>query len=159
MSDTMRRPRADECDHITGLCLNSKRSLGYDEAFMAQCEDELTVTPGDLENAEFWGLDRDGQLIGVGALRLDLEKREGEIKTFFIAPDLRGSGVGRLIWAQLLERAGAHGLKRLTLTSEPLSTGFYEKLGFAVIGQEPSGSIEGRFLPLMELKLGERTSA
>jgi len=148
----IRRPLSDEVDLMTQLCLRSKKSVGYDDAFMAQCVDELTVTREKLRQGEFWVFVTD-QIDGLVCLKVDLERREGEIESFFIAPESQNQGIGRSLWRKVLERAECLGLKRLHLDSEPLSVGFYEKLGFKIVGQTPSGSIPGRMLPLMEMTI------
>ena len=150
---TIRRPRADECAHMTALCLASKQSLGYDDKFMAMCVDELSVTPERLSTHEFWVYDEGGTIFGLVCLARKGETQEAEIKSFFIDAKQRGSGIGSKLWNKVLERCHELKIKRLHLDSEPLSAGFYEKLGFKTIGGVPSGSIPNRVLPLMELKL------
>ena len=125
---------------------------------MAQCVEELTITPQDLKQAEFVGLDRDGQLVGIGALVVDKPNGQGEIRTMFVDANHGGTGIGLTIMQELLRKAGRHELEMLHLSSEPLSADFYAGFGFVVVGKERSGSIAGRFLPKMELRLGSVTS-
>lgn len=149
---TIRRPSLEEADFMTQLCLRSKQSIGYDDAFMAQCQDELAVTPERLQQGEFWVFAQT-QIEGFVCLKVAPDGRSGEISSFFIAPESQKKSIGRLLWRKILERSKELGLKKLRLDSEPLSAGFYEKLGFEVIGQVSSGSIPGRMLPLMEMTL------
>lgn len=50
----IRRARPDEADALTDLSMRSKRSNGYDDAFMEACREELTVTPKRLAEGEYW---------------------------------------------------------------------------------------------------------
>ena len=58
MEIKIRKARPDEAAEITALSIRSKRSNGYDEAFMAACREELTVTEDDLADGEYWVDDR-----------------------------------------------------------------------------------------------------
>lgn len=138
---------------MTDLCLKSKASLGYDEAFMAMCVEELTITPQRLKRDEFWVYENGGKVLGFVCLKPDGDGISGEIKSFFIEAGHKGMGIGRVLWSKALERAQELDLERLHLDSEPLSVGFYEKLGFKVTGETPSGSIPDRMLPKMELEI------
>lgn len=45
---TIRPARPDEAAALSALALHAKAHWGYDEAFLAACRDDLTVTPGDI---------------------------------------------------------------------------------------------------------------
>ncbi len=142
---------------MTRLCLASKQSLGYDDAFMAMCVDELSVTPDKLLANEFWAYDEGETMWGFVCLAHNAPSSDAEIKSFFIDATRRGSGIGLKLWEKILQRCAALNITKLHLDSEPLSASFYEKLGFKTIGEVPSGSIPNRVLPLMELILDEAT--
>lgn len=148
----IRRAQPKEAARLTELCLKSKASLGYDEEFMAQCVAPLTITSDMIQNGEYWVLDDEG-LGGVVCLKTDDGGKAAEVSRFFIASDKRGAGIGSLLWQKVLSRCRELGVQRIYLTSEPLSAGFYEKLGFVVVGQEASDTFEGRSLPIMERRL------
>ena len=152
MDIEIRRARAEDVDLLTELSIRSKRSNGYDEAFMAACREELTVTGQSLCDGEYWVAEGD-DLCGCACLSADPDGRAGEIHAFFIDPDWQRRGIGRLLWRKLLERAQESGLVRLYLDADPAAVPFYEALGFEVTGDSPSGSIAGRTLPHMTLVL------
>jgi len=145
----IRPARIDEAGALTALCLRSKRSNGYDDAFMAACVAELTVTPERLAQGGFWVAERQGPC-GCAALRA------GEVETFFVDPDSKGQGIGRALWGAVLAHAHETGMTVLHLDADPAAEGFYRRLGFETVGRAPSGSIPGRTLPRMERRLGER---
>ena len=152
MTLQIRRARPDETDRLTELSLRSKASNGYDEAFMAACREELTVTAADLLVGEYWVADA-RELRGCACLAPDSGAPTGEIHAFFVDPESKRQGIGRLLWAKLRERAGELGLSELRLDADPAAVPFYEALGFRTVGEAPSASIPGRSLPHMVLKL------
>ncbi|MTI45374.1 N-acetylglutamate synthase-like GNAT family acetyltransferase [Roseibium hamelinense] len=145
-----RRATVLDLGSLTALCLLSKQSNGYDDAFMAQCLEELRVRPDWLED-EFWLAEtQDGELVGCARLRFE-GSTQGEIATCFVHPDHHGKSIGRRLMNRLLESANCSGLSSIVLDADPNAVPFYEKMGFQVIDETPSGSIPGRFLPLTEL--------
>lgn len=152
MGIAIRRARPEDADVLTDLSIRSKRSNGYDEAFMAACRAELTVTRKSLREGEYW-VAQSGVVCGCACLSADADGRSGEIHAFFIDLAWQRRGIGRLLWAKLLERAKESGLERLYLDADPAAVPFYEALGFEVTGTSPSGSIAGRTLPRMTLGL------
>ncbi|MEM1045983.1 MAG: GNAT family N-acetyltransferase [Pseudomonadota bacterium] len=152
MTIEIRRARADEAGELTELCLRSKQSNGYDDAFMAACRDELTITPDRLEEGEYWVAVSDS-LCGCACLLVDQASKTGEVHAFFIDPACQRRGIGRRLWKKLLERAGDCGLSRLDLEADPFAVPFYQALGFRIVGEAPSGSIPGRMIPTMQLDL------
>lgn len=157
----IRAARLDDASAMTELCLQSKQSNGYDDAFMSACRDELTVTPDALTEAMFWVVVPEGQpsvYCGCAALSLDPPAAgqvadTGEVHSFFVAPARQGNGIGRLMWNNLLAQACRLGLRRLHLDADPHAVPFYQAMGFEVIGQSASGSVPGRMLPLMSCEI------
>ncbi len=89
----------------------------------------------------------------LGFYRLVVEGAEGEVADCFVNPSALRQGVGAALMQHLKEVAVAKGVKRLVLHSDPHAEPFYLSLGYVRFGQSPSGSIPGRYLPLMELTL------
>lgn len=145
---TIRRARDDEADVLTELSLRSKRSNGYDDAFMAACREELTVTDQRLAEGEYWVAEC-GEIRGCACLLPDPDGRSGEVHAFFIDPAWQRKGIGRLLWQKLVQRARETELSELRLDADPAAVPFYEAMGFKVVGEAASGSIAGRMLPHM----------
>ncbi|WP_306364028.1 amino-acid N-acetyltransferase [Nocardia sp. CC227C] len=83
---------------------------------------------------EFWVAELDGRLVGCGALHV-LWADLGEVRTVAVHPDVKGSGVGHLLVAQLITVARELELKRLfVLTFE---VDFFGRHGFAEIDGTP----------------------
>lgn len=73
----------------------------------------------------------------VGTARLLVKGPVGKIGRVCVLPEVRGSGLGAaLIGAALEELARMPGVTEAYLGSQSHATGFYEKLGFTVEGEE-----------------------
>lgn len=152
MKVAIRKARADEAEALTDLSMRSKQSNGYDDAFMAACRAELTVTPSSMAEDEYWVAETDG-LCGCVCLIDNRDGVSGEVHAFFVDPAMKRRGIGRLLWDKVVERAKAKGLTMLHLDADPSAVPFYEAMGFVVGGEAPSGSIAGRMLPRVEIRL------
>jgi GNAT superfamily N-acetyltransferase len=146
----IRPARPDECAELSALALRSKAFWGYDEAFLEACREELTVRPELLGPWRVTVIEEGGRLDGFSALSGD--PPEGEIEFLFVEPSRMGTGLGRALWEDVVERARAEGFESLVVLSDPGAVPFYERMRARRIGAEPSGSIPGRTLPKLRLR-------
>ncbi|MFF9685692.1 GNAT family N-acetyltransferase [Streptomyces sp. NPDC014623] len=147
----LRPGRPEEAAELTGLALRSKAHWGYDEAFMAACRDELTVSPGDAAGGRTAVAEEGGRLLGFTTL--SGEPPEGALGMMFVEPDAIGRGVGRQLFEHTAAQARRLGFVRLLIDADPHAEAFYAAMGAVRIGVAPSGSVPGRELPLLELDL------
>jgi GNAT superfamily N-acetyltransferase len=147
----VRPARPAEAAALTDLALRAKASWGYGAAFMAACRAELTVTPEKLAAWRVWAAELEGRLAGMIALRA--EGAEAELEDFFVEPDLQGRGVGAALMARFLAACREQGIARIGVDADPNAEAIYARFGFVTVGRSPSGSIPGRFLPRMRLRL------
>ncbi|MCT7374334.1 GNAT family N-acetyltransferase [Chelativorans salis] len=133
---------------MTSLCLRAKAVHGYDEAFIEACRNELTVDPtsSGLVVAE------DGA-IPVGLAEVVIAGERAELEKLFVEPECHGRGLGRRLFEWAKAEAKSHGACEIVIDSDPGAAAFYERMGAAVMGQSPSGSIAGRLLPRLRLPL------
>ena len=83
---------------------------------------------------EFWVAERDGSIVGCGALHV-LWEDLAEVRTVAVAPEAAGQGVGHAVVARLIELARELGLARVfVLTFE---TEFFGRHGFVKIDGPP----------------------
>ncbi|RJO74733.1 amino-acid N-acetyltransferase [Nocardia panacis] len=83
---------------------------------------------------EFWVAELDGRVVGCGALHV-LWADLGEVRTVAVDPDVKGTGVGKLVVRQLVAVARELALKRVfVLTFE---TKFFGSHGFVEIDGTP----------------------
>ncbi|MHA7777535.1 GNAT family N-acetyltransferase [Roseibium sp. M-1] len=151
---TIRVATLEDRDALTELCMRSKQSNGYDDAFMAQCAEELKVRDSWIMDDDFWVAEStEGALIGCIRLSMEDDGETGELETCFVDPDWKGKKIGRALFEVLHRRARSLGLSKVGLDADPFAEPFYARMGFRTVGSAPSGSIPGRTLPRMELIL------
>ena len=103
--------------------------------------DPAEVAPG---SGVFLVANLSGLPVGCGALRhlrdaglvRELGPRVGELKRMYVAPDVRGKGIGRSLLARLEAEARALGLARLVLETGSRQTealALYRRAGFTEI--------------------------
>lgn len=149
----IRRADPEDAEAITAITLASKQSNGYDDAFIAACVDELRVSEQDIADDYYW-VAQDGETLrGCVCLAINAKTQTGIIASFFVDPQSKRRGIGKLLWQTILDTAQNTNLKHLTLDSDPAAVPFYKALGFEIIGQTPSGSIPRRTLPQMRYML------
>jgi len=155
----MRAAHPSEAALLSDLVLRAKAHWGYDGEFLDACRDELTVHPDRIERDSVTVVERDGVVCGVAALVVDGDDEDGgasnhaELDLFYIDPEFIGRGFGRRLWNHMVALAHRRGCQRLFIHSDPHAEGFYRSMGASRIGDVPSGSIEGRSLPLMCIDL------
>ena len=149
MSDIrVRSARHDEAALLTELSMNAKASWGYDEHFMELCRAELTFTPENMTSRTIWVAEYVGEVAGLVALAGAGE--DAELEDLMVKPECQGRGVASALLAVVIGECRARGFKRIGVDADPNAEPIYKRLGFATVGQSPSGSIPGRLLPRME---------
>jgi predicted N-acetyltransferase YhbS len=150
----IRLARIDEAPGLSELCVRSKASWGYDEAFMALARVVLQVNPEQIAAGDVWvATGADGEVAGMVALGPGERPDTLDLDKLFVEPQRIRSGVGSALVAHAIDEARRRGAKRLTILSDPYAAGFYERNGARLIGQAPSDAIPGRSVPLYEIKL------
>lgn len=92
--------------------------------------EDFTTPPGVFLLARLESVD-----VGCGGLRL-LRDGVGEVKRMYVAPSVRGRGVGRALLRTLLDHARDAGLTRVQLetgTAQPGARALYEGEGFTPV--------------------------
>lgn len=82
-----------------------------------------------IDRYEFFVAEEGGEVVGFG----ELGQESGEVQGLYVSPDAAGRGVGRKLLSTLEERARAHGLESLRLTSSLNAVPFYERAGFTAV--------------------------
>ena len=156
---TIRAPRPEEAGLLTAIALRAKAHWGYDADFMRRCRQELVRTPAQLrENREGYGVaELRDSVVGFYELRA-LGHARIELEALFVDPGVLGQGIGRRLFAHACERALKSGARRLEIQSDPHAEGFYLAMGAVRTGRAPSGSIAGRYLPVLTLALNPSAS-
>jgi GNAT superfamily N-acetyltransferase len=151
----VRRAGHDVADQLTELALRSKASWGYSDQFMEACRDELTMTAARLAKWEVWVAIFAGALAGTIALGQHADPTRAELEYLFVEPRFQGRGIGAALFDKLIEICTDRGVVLLGVDADPNAESIYRHFRFRTVGRSPSGSITGRTLPRMELRLTE----
>jgi GNAT superfamily N-acetyltransferase len=147
----IRPARAEELGELSDLALRSKAVHGYDADFLEACREELTVTPARLADEAILVAEQSGRRLGFVSVAVDHDS--AQLVDLFVEPDERGNGVGSLLLETAVETARSAGATRLEIEADPHAEAWYRERGAGRIGEAPSGSIPGRVLPVLELRL------
>jgi GNAT superfamily N-acetyltransferase len=143
----IRRAIPDEAPILTSIALSSKAVWGYDDDFIEQCREELTLTPEYVFSHEVYVAEADQQIIGFYGLIVD--EAGAVLDYLYVTPNSLRQGVGRKLWQHLTQRARCLCVRSISIDADPHAENFYLAMGAERIGVTPSGSIQGRMLPLM----------
>ena len=83
--------------------------------------------PNKLLDQWAWVAEEDGEITGFMSLCHD-----GLLDMAFVIPEVMGKGTATALYAALIARARAEGLRRLTVDASPYSHGFLRKQGWQV---------------------------
>lgn len=147
----LRPPTVAELPALSELCLRSKAHWGYDQPFLDQCRDELTLTEADLDGTHLAVAVMDDRPVGV--VQVAIKAGDADILKLFVAPGYMGRSVGTALFRWGATRAGGEGASRILIDADPGAEPFYLKLGARRVGQSASGSVPGRMLPRLEFVL------
>lgn len=146
----IRQAEKADLDALSAICLRAKAHWGYDDAFMAACKDELSLKEVGLgPGLALW--EDAGTPLGVVQVLVDGDT--SELDDLFIDPSAMGKGIGKHLFLWAAEFAREKGAQHMSLTSDPYAEPFYLRMGAKKVGEKPSGSIPGRFLPRLEFPL------
>jgi predicted N-acetyltransferase YhbS len=151
---SIRPARVDEAPALSELCVRSKASWGYDEAFMALARAVLQVRPEQIAAGDVWvATGAAGEVVGMVALGPSEQPNTLDLDKLFVEPRWIRTGAGRALMAHAIDEARRRGAKRLTILADPNAAGFYERNGARRIGEAPSDAIPERSVPLYEIRL------
>ncbi len=146
----LRRSRPEEATQLTELAIRSKRSWGYEPAFMDGVLADMLVSPSMLEREEGLVAEESGSIRGYAIVRF--EGQEAVLRDLFIEPDQLRRGLGKFLFDAVVRLARERGALAITLESDPHAVGFYKRMGMQRVGSTPS-VVPKRVLPIMRLKL------
>lgn len=144
----IRRADPTEAELLSELALQSKAVWDYDDAFIAQCRGELTLTVEFIEENEVYVCETDGSVAGFYALLLG-STEQVVLDFLYIHPDFLHKGCGSALWQHAVSCTEEHGARQIHIDADPHAESFYAAMGAKRVGEVPSGSIPGRFIPHM----------
>ncbi|MFF5756953.1 GNAT family N-acetyltransferase [Streptomyces longwoodensis] len=131
---TIRRAVAKDAKRLTRLV----RGSGAYEGKYASAVAGYRVGPDYIEAHRVFvavgGGEHDGRVLGFYALVL----APPELDLLFVADDVQGLGIGRLLVAHMLSEARAAGLDHVTVVSHLPAEDFYHRVGAVRTGTAPA---------------------
>ena len=143
----IRRARPEEATLLGELALRSKGHWGYDAAFLANCREDLALSPDEVaQSPVFVAEDAEGDMTGYYRL---IPQGGGTVvlDALFVEPGAIGQGVGRRLREHAVNTASSLGYTRFEFQSDPHAVGFYQAMGVERCGESESTVTPGRALP------------
>ena len=150
MTIRIRRARRDDAGELTRIAHAAKRYWHYPEELIDLWAEDLTVAPAFIVRHPVYCAVHGRTVVGFYAVSGAGDVRE--LEHLWVRPRHIGAGVGRMLFAHLLERLAAMHVRRLLVASDPNAEGFYRCMGARKVGRVPAQP-RGRSLPLLEVRV------
>lgn len=122
----IRRATTDEAHTLTSIALSSKAVGGYDDDFMNQCREELTITAEYVRSSEVYVAEFAEQIVGFYGLTVD--ESYAVLDFLYVSPNVLKQGIGRKLWEHLTKTAKLLGVKSISIDAEPNAENFYRSM-------------------------------
>ena len=150
---TIRRAAVEEASVLTTIALAAKRYWGYPEHWIKHWEADLTVSPEFIRDNHVYVAEVNLELRGFYALCVGDEKEhKAELEHLWVSPAYIGTGIGKELFLDAMERAAALDVRDVELSADPNAAGFYTRMGATQIGEVDS-PIDGTERKLPRLKI------
>jgi GNAT superfamily N-acetyltransferase len=146
----IRPAAADEASVLTSLALEAKRYWGYPEHWIKHWKSDLTISSEFIHDNHVYVAEENGQIQGFYALIVTGNK--AELDHMWVQPALIGTGIGKELFLDAMERAAALKVIAVEISSDPNAAGFYRRMGATEIG-ESDASFDGVTRKLQRLKI------
>src|SRR6185436_1112042 len=147
---TIRRAIPEEAATLTQIALDAKRYWGYPEDWIRHWESDLTIASDFIREHHVYVADDEGEIRGFYALCVGDSK--AELEHMWVTPASIGTGVGKELFLDAMERAAALNVKAVELSADPNAAGFYSRMGATQIGETDS-VIDGHVRKLPRMKI------
>jgi len=129
----IRAASVDEASVLTEIALEAKRYWGYPEHWIKHWEADLTISPEFIRDNEVYVAEDEGEVRGFYALCVSGEK--AELEHMWVRPGSIGTGVGKELFLDAMERAAALAVRDVGITADPNAAGFYRRMGAVQVGE------------------------
>jgi len=149
----IRQASPDEAAKLTEIAHDAKRYWGYPEHWIKHWQADLTISPEFIANNDVYVAEQEGELLGFYALIV--RENKAELDHMWVAPKHVGSGVGKELFINAMQRAAGQNVSEVQISSDPHAAGFYQKMGATRVG-EVASEIDGqpRILPRLSVDPG-----
>jgi GNAT superfamily N-acetyltransferase len=151
----IRRASPEEASTLTTIALEAKRYWGYPEHWIKHWESDLTITADFIRDHHVYVAEADGEIRGFYALCVSGDAPgvgKAELEHLWVMPAWIGTGVGKDLFLDAMERAAALAVRDVEISADPNAAGFYKRMGAMQIGEVDS-PIDGQSRKLPRLKI------
>jgi GNAT superfamily N-acetyltransferase len=147
----IRKASPEEAPSLTQIALSAKEYWGYPEHWIKHWEPDLTISEDFIQNNEVFVAEDKGEIRGFYALSINGSK--AELEHMWVAPAYIGTGVGKELFLDAMNRSTALNVRQVSITADPNAAGFYRRMGATQVGEVES-EIDGqeRKLPRMTIE-------
>ena len=151
---TIRRSLSGEASTLSSIAKQAKQYWGYPEHWIKHWEADLTISEDFVRDNQVYVYERDQQICGFYALCINGDR--AELEHMWVAPSYIGTGVGKELFLDAMDRSTAMNVRRIDITADPNAAGFYERMGATRTGDIVS-EMDGqpRILPRMTIETSD----
>ncbi|HEX3248667.1 MAG TPA: GNAT family N-acetyltransferase [Pyrinomonadaceae bacterium] len=146
----IRPAAANEASVLTNLALDAKRYWGYPEHWIRHWQADLTISSDFILDNHVYVAEEEGKIQGFYALIVTGNK--AELDHMWVTPDCIGTGIGKALFLDAMERAAALKVNAVEISADPNAAGFYRRMGATDVG-ETDASFDGVTRKLPRLKI------
>jgi len=146
----IRRSSPEDAETLTTIALEAKRHWGYPEHWIKHWESDLTISSDFILDNHVYVAEENGEIRGFYALCVADDK--AELEHMWVTPAVIGTGVGKELFLDAMERAANLDLSSVEISSDPNAAGFYKRMGATQIGETDS-IVDGQSRKLPRLKI------
>jgi len=146
----IRRSLPEDAERLTTIALEAKRHWGYPEHWIKHWESDLTISSDFIRDNHVYVAEENGEIRGFYALCVADNK--AELEHMWVTPAVIGTGVGKELFLDAMERAAQLDLSSVEISSDPNAVGFYRRMGARQIGETDS-IVDGQLRKLPRLKI------
>src|SRR6185369_9541518 len=118
---------AGDAQTLTQIALDAKRHWGYPEHWIKHWESDLTINSDFIRDNQVYVAEKDGEVRGFYALCVT--GSSAELEHMWVAPESIGTGVGKELFFDAMERAATLQVREIGISAGPNAAGFYEHMG------------------------------
>jgi N-acetylglutamate synthase-like GNAT family acetyltransferase len=146
----IRRSAPEDAATLTTIALEAKRHWGYPEHWIKHWESDLTISSDFIRDNHVYVAEEEGEIRGFYALCVAQDK--AELEHMWVTPALIGTGLGKELFLDAMERAAKLDVSLVEISSDPNAAGFYKRMGATQVGETDS-IIDGHARKLPRLKI------
>jgi N-acetylglutamate synthase-like GNAT family acetyltransferase len=143
VKSVIRRALPDDCQALRALVRAAKGYWHYSSDYMQVWDYDQCITPEFIVHYMVRCAVDGSEIIGFYAYSTEGEIRE--LKHLWVAPEHIGTGVGRRLLLDAIEKLRSAGVSKVQIVADPNSEGFYRRMGARRLPETRPGPLEQQF--------------